>query len=246
MAPPDRIGYSVAETPIAMTAAQPPLPAPDAVPAPLRERLLTGLALSIFCTVGFFGIAYLNARHQASGAPYIPLETALDRVISFDPRWIWIYLSYYPGCFLPLVGWNRRALFRQVALGYAIEFGACFVSFALIPARMAQPSVPGGGWNEWAVRKLFEIDPGFNIFPSLHVANVLLIAAVLARFDRRFAVPAWIWAILVSISTVTVKQHYAVDVLAGATLAAITIRLVLVRWDGLWPGERAAMQGGIR
>jgi hypothetical protein len=29
-----------------------------------------------------------------------------------------------------------------------------------------------------------------------------------------------------------------VDVVAGAALAAGTITLVLVRWDGLWPHER--------
>jgi len=219
-------------------------PAIALTPSTLREKLLIAVGLAIFCNVGFFGIAYVHTLREAAGSPYARLETVLDAWIAFDPRWIWIYLSYYPGCFLPIIAWRRRALFRQVALGYAIEFGACFLSFALIHARMIQPGVTGDGWNEWAVRKLFEVDKGFNIFPSLHVANALFVAAVVTRFDRRLALPVWTWAILISISTMTVKQHYAVDAIAGAFLAAFTIYVALVRWDGLTRAERAAVPAG--
>lgn len=219
----------------------------------LLERVLIAAGIALFCSAGFFGIAWLNARRAASGAPYVHLETALDRWIAFDPRWIWIYLSYYPACFVPLLTWKRIRLFRQIAAGYALEFGICFVSFALIHARMAQPPVPGDGPNEWAVRMLFGADPGFNIFPSLHVANALFVAAMCSRVSRPLGRVMWVWAILVSMSTVIVKQHYVVDVVGGALLAALAIGLILRLWDGSVPWERrrpaaaprAARQGDL-
>lgn len=208
----------------------------------IAEKVLIALALTVFCSSAFFGLGVLNAARAARGFEFWSLETWLDDRVAFDARWIWIYLSYYPGCFLPIVTWRNGALFRQVALGYGIEFAVCALCFALIPARMAQPAVAGTGLDEMAVRRLFEIDPGYNIFPSLHVANVFFVAAACARWDRRLGWVLWPWAALISISTVTVKQHYVVDVFAGAALAALTIWIALRRWDGLTARERERLR----
>ena len=209
-----------------------------------REKLLWVLGLTLFCSAGFLGVAKINILWVANGARTVTLETPLDGMIPFRPGWIWIYLSYYPFCFLPLAAWRRGVLFRQAAAGFGIQFATCLPFFALLPAWMDQPAVSGTSLSERAVRALYSVDPGFNIFPSLHVANVLLVAAVCWRLERRFGAAVWAWALLVAVSTVTVKQHYVVDVVAGAALAAGTIALVLVRWDGLWPDERLRSLGG--
>lgn len=209
------------------------------------ERLAIAAGVALFCHLGFFGLHHLNAAHAADGAVYWNLETRLDAWIPFDARWIWLYLSYYPGCFLAILAWPRLPLLRQVALGYVIEFGVSVVSFALIPARMAQPAVTGDGWNEWAVRKLYEADPGFNIFPSLHVANALLVAAICARISPWLGRVTWVWALGICATTVLVKQHYVIDIFAGALLAWAAIRVSLVRWDGLLASERARLAAAL-
>jgi membrane-associated phospholipid phosphatase len=216
---------------------------PFAVEVSIREKLLWAFGLTLFCSAGFLGIARMNALRAANGLLFLSIQTLPDRLVPFRPEWIWIYLSYYPGCFLPLVAWRRGTLFRQVAAGFGLQFATCFAVFVLMPVRMVQPSVLATGWAERAVQGLYAIDPGFNIFPSLHVANALLVAALAWRVERRIGIAGWIWAILMSFSALAVKQHYFLDVVAGAALGVATIAIVLVRWDGLWPGERARLRG---
>lgn len=58
--------------------------------------------------------------------------------------------------------------------------------------------------------------PG-NTFPSLHVATTVLGAL---RLRHRRGGALWLlWAALISVSTLTVKQHFLVDVLGGLAVA---------------------------
>ena len=217
-----------------------PLNDPD-VHVPLGEKLAWVFGLTLFCGAGFLAIAKLNGVRAAAGWTYTPLETSLDRLIPFQPGWIWVYMSYWPACFLPLAAWRRGVLFRRVAMGFGLQFGACFPFFAFMPARMSQPVVTGATLSERAVRMLYGIDPGFNIFPSLHVANILLVAAVMWRVDRRLGALTWVWAALMSWSVLAVKQHYSPDVAAGAALGLVSVAIIFRAWDGLWPAERAQL-----
>ncbi len=55
--------------------------------------------------------------------------------------------------------------------------------------------------------------------PSMHVASSYLAALSLWR-GRRTLFAVWLsWATAIAVSTLTAKQHYAIDVLAGAVLA---------------------------
>ena len=74
------------------------------------------------------------------------------------------------------------------------------------------------GVSDGVLRWLYKIDAGFNIFPSLHVANVAYVACLIGRLRGRMAVPVWILWLLVAGSTLLIKQHFLVDVVAGTLL----------------------------
>ncbi len=66
-------------------------------------------------------------------------------------------------------------------------------------------------------------DAGNNCFPSLHTAICMLAIYYSRNFSFRVR---WIiipWAALVILSTVTCKQHYVVDVVAGMILCLLSI-----------------------
>jgi membrane-associated phospholipid phosphatase len=70
----------------------------------------------------------------------------------------------------------------------------------------------------WLVALEYRLDEPYNLFPSLHVAISWL--AWLACRDRVRPRALFLAVVVaISISTVFVKQHYIVDVVAGVALA---------------------------
>ena len=62
--------------------------------------------------------------------------------------------------------------------------------------------------------------PGFNNFPSLHVALSLLVSLIVYNHDKKHW---WVWIMFSGImfSTMFIKQHYIIDVVAGILLGII-------------------------
>src|SRR6185312_379886 len=77
----------------------------------------------------------------------------------------------------------------------------------------------GNGLCATLLRTLYAVDAGWNLFPSLHVGHSLLVALLYRKHARAGTWLVWTGALLISASTVLIKQHYVVDVLAGALLA---------------------------
>jgi membrane-associated phospholipid phosphatase len=72
------------------------------------------------------------------------------------------------------------------------------------------------------------IDPPGNVFPSLHVAHTSSLALILHHENPRLGRVVIGLSALLAVSTLTTKQHFIADVIAGFTLAAIS-RLIVLR-----------------
>ena len=73
--------------------------------------------------------------------------------------------------------------------------------------------VQGSGTDVALLVWLRGVDRAGSAFPSLHVA-MAVVAALQAKRERFRSAPALaLWAVAVALSTLTTKQHYAVDVL---------------------------------
>jgi len=193
-------------------------------------QIAVAFSLALVLTLGFVGLDYRNLALFNSGArtwyPGAPFEDS----IPYLPSWIWVYFAYYPLCFAPLavrqILADREAFWRVVG-AYLFQFGVGFLIFWLLPSRMIRPEPAGGHWTTLAVSLLFRTDPGFNIFPSMHVCNLVYTAGLFQRcLGRAWGLGMGCAAALVSLSTLFVKQHCAADVLAGASLGALAFFLL--------------------
>lgn len=98
----------------------------------------------------------------------------------------------------------------------------------------------------WLVEYTYSIDTNTNVFPSVHILGCM--AAVAAVWHTPgLRKPGWRWgvtlyAILIMAATVFVKQHAAIDVLAGLLTGAIAL---CVRVCHRWPAPRQAAGAGI-
>jgi membrane-associated phospholipid phosphatase len=156
-------------------------------------------------------------------------ETAIDRVIGVVPAWMLVYGSLYVfiGA-LPLLVVRQRQLFRRALQSYLAVMLAGYAGFLLYPTAAPRPDVvTDAGFAAWSLRLAYALDPPYGCFPSLHVAYSFVSALTCYRVHRGVGVIAAGWAALIGVSTLYTKQHYAVDVLAGALVAFVAYGIFL-------------------
>ena len=171
----------------------------------------------------------------------------------FPQRWLseylhFAYASYYllfPGLAVFLYLRRRKRAFLDYMFTLCATMYACLLIYMFLPVRGAVTFGQGNGADGaggdplpftaamgWIYRHL-EIEGA--AFPSSHVA----IAWIVLFYTVRYARPAtWVVGPLVLsliVATVYCRYHYAIDVLAGAAMAAMLIPL----WRRLNPALRA-------
>jgi len=147
------------------------------------------------------------------------LGSFIDDLIPYAPRWVWVYgFLYFPVILYLSVILKSAQQFTQVASSYMLLLAlqvACFLAF---PVRTPQ------SWRVPPERRMLSerflafvqrFDGPSNSFPSMHTSMAMLTA--LHLYDRHgmatFAFPA-----LIGLSCLFTKQHYVVDIPAGAAL----------------------------
>ena len=157
-------------------------------------------------------------------------EIALDRLIAVQPAWMIVYGSLYVfAVVLPFLVVRDRDLGRRAVQAYLMVMVVSYLGFLLYPTEAPRPQeVIGDGFLPWILRNVYSIDPPHGCFPSLHVAYSFVSALTCYRVHRGLGIVTLLWATLIGISTLFTKQHYAVDVVAGA-LTAYAADLLFLR-----------------
>ena len=184
-------------------------------PAQLRHRLQ--LVLPAFA---LWLISYQLVAEYTSRLPAVDLTTTLDHAIPFRAAWIWIYMLTYLVPFLAMlvVQDDERVYRALVAVGLASV--SAYVVYILYPVGTPRPFV-GDSVADHLVAIQQRLDYPRNQLPSLHVANAWILYATVAG-DRRERWVRAVWAVLafaITLSTLLVKQHVLLDVLAGLVWA---------------------------
>lgn len=147
---------------------------------------------------------------------------ALDRLVPLEPIWALVYGALYLVLILlPVFLVCREEHIRRTVFAYLMVWTAAYVCFLVYPTAAPRPAeVIGEGFSTWGLRFLYEADPPYNCFPSIHVAHSFVSALTCCRVHRRVGVAAVVCASLVAVSTLYTKQHYVLDVVAGVLLAS--------------------------
>ena len=187
----------------------------------------TALGMALFF-IAYFWVLH----HPLFSVTTMPL-TAADRLIRFRPGALpfylslWLYVSLVPALLI-----ERRELDSYVlaAAGMsAVGLGIFFL----------WPTIVYWSDVDWSQHPAFaflqSLDASGNACPSMHVAFAVFTACWLGRLLRQMdavrAVRAanWLWCLGILYSTIAIRQHVVLDVLAGAALGAV-VALVQLRW----------------
>jgi membrane-associated phospholipid phosphatase len=188
---------------------------------PLRtpEKVAVALALLVGYAIVFLIVDEWNARSSLASKLRIDPRSPLDAAIPFIPGYVYPYLAYYPWLLVPIPILRTRAQFYGAVYAFVSTQMVAVAIYLIFPSQMERPLVTGEGLTASLVRLVYEVDRGYNIVPSLHVAHSVLVALLYRSLDpRRFP-----WVALgsgvICASTVFIKQHYLLDIPAGFAVA---------------------------
>jgi membrane-associated phospholipid phosphatase len=151
--------------------------------------------------------------------------TAWDQAIPFVPQTVWVYVSEYI-YFIVIYALCRETLNmnRYVYAVLAIQFVSVAIFWAW-PTTYPRHLFPLPDTLDPLTHQLFtslrEGDSPNNCAPSLHVSSVLLCAFLFFNEQREKLWFFLTWGTLISLSTLTTKQHYIVDVVSGLMMAIL-------------------------
>ena len=169
---------------------------------------------------------FLIGQLTASGPHHQPF-TWFDRALPLMPSWMFVYGSFYMCAFLlPLMVARGREMFHQALKAYLFVMLVSYAGFWFYPTvapRVEMATV--NGFAEWSLQLFYDLDQPYGCFPSLHVAYSFVGAFACYRVHRRTGLLALAWSVLIGVSTVYTKQHFAVDAAAGAVLGAMSYPL---------------------
>lgn len=182
----------------------------------------------------FFAAAiYLVANHFHFTPPQLLERSALDISIPFIPETIWIYLSEYALFVMVFVMASNLANLNKFLYSFlCMQLVSCAI-FWIYPTTYPRDLFPVpddvGMATRYAFISLRETDTPANCCPSLHVSSVFLSAFLYIDEQRKYFLMFLVWGLAIAASTLTTKQHYAVDVVAGIAIAVVHY-FVFHRW----------------
>jgi membrane-associated phospholipid phosphatase len=188
--------------------------------------------------IGAFFIAYFWVlRNPQDSVAVMPL-TAIDRAVPIEPWALPLYLSlWFYVSIAPALLRNGRELARYGLATFVISVIGLGI-FLFWPTTTPDFGIDWARYPSMAFLK--RVDVSANACPSLHVAFAVFTGLWLDRLLREIGLGHGVragnvvWCLGILYSTLAVRQHVLLDVVAGAALGA-AVALAhrrLSGWDG--------------
>jgi membrane-associated phospholipid phosphatase len=154
----------------------------------------------------------------------------LDQEIPFVPEFIWVYHTLMPVIMLTLIFQVKtKSNFYFTIWSLFVATGILCLFYLFFPSYYPRPEHTFVTLAERLVELTYNVDKSCNTFPSGHVTfswiaflSVLRTPAYKNNVVVRLSYISWI--ILITLSTLTLKQHYVFDVVSGIVLALVCYR----------------------
>lgn len=169
---------------------------------------------------------YWLTRLLTAGARHYDLSVGLDARIPFIPAFIVVYMIAYIQWIVGyiVIARDSEELCCRVLSGEMISKLICGVFFLALPTSMVRPEVTGTDIFSRLTRLIYALDTPDNLFPSIHcLASWLCFRGALRakKVGAAYKIANLALALLVFVSVVLVKQHLAIDILAGLLAAEL-------------------------
>ncbi|MGG1575727.1 phosphatase PAP2 family protein [Fictibacillus sp. NRS-1165] len=164
------------------------------------------------------------------------LSTAVDRHVPFSAVFIIPYLLwtlYIYGTLIYFYFKDKKTYFKTLFV-YIAGLLICYTVYNVFQTTVPRPFVSGSSFLGSLVNWVYAMDAPYNCFPSIHCFSSYLLSRVIRR-----APFSTIWnrsvitclSVIIIVSTLMVKQHVVLDVLAAILLAEILCFVADRNWS---------------
>lgn len=178
---------------------------------------LIHLTLSVVLIVGGYQFYFWCQRNHTAVPRH--LRSPLDDLIPYQPRWVWIYSClYYPAILYTNLVVDSAQQFTHLAISYLLLLAfqmAFFLGFPVTTPESWRACNQRRNYSERFLAFVQSLDARSNSFPSMHTSVAMLTAL---HLYPHLGVSALSFPVLIGLSCLFTKQHYVVDVPAGAAL----------------------------
>jgi len=180
----------------------------------------------VFIVLALYMVSYVAIQFAITNSSY-DFMTPFDSAIPFLPEWIWVYHSIIPVIFLTsfLLVKGRQLFFTMIWACIAATI-VLNLFYIYLPSFYPRIEFEVATLSEYLVELTRAIDKANNTFPSGHVTFAWLVyyAASFSELAGKYRIIKLVylvWAAMISFATLTLKQHYIVDVVSGIFLATL-------------------------
>lgn len=187
------------------------------------------LSMSVLLIFGIYQFYFWCQRNPLTRPRQ--LRIPLDDAIPYAPSWVWIYSClYYPVIvYINFVTESPRH-FLYLAMSYMVLLVLQMVFFVLFPVTTPQEWRTLNSRRDVSERFLAFVqrfDAPSNSFPSMHTSVAMLTAL---HLFPQFGPWTFAFPILIALSCLFTKQHYILDLPAGAILGWLSFQIYLLAY----------------
>lgn len=190
-----------------------------------KLKLFAGGAMTILFWCGYFLIQHMATTKSVTRMPELPVE----KRIPFVPAAAIIYASQFVTMPSILAFIPSRRQMHECYFGLLLLVSMSFTIFYCWPTAVERNALPSGHFflYDWIV----SADAPGNACPSLHAAFGVFTGLFAGNIfhgsmrRRLILVLIWSWTAVVLISTLLIKQHVIMDLLAGGMLGAVSCKI---------------------
>lgn len=180
-----------------------------------------------------YGTFFLLVERVWTNRDWLYVWCPLDDMIPFCEIFVFPYMFWFVflcGMLLFTLLFEPRT-FRRMMVFIAITYSVTMIIYLICPtAQNLRPDLTALGRDNALVRFMvdfYAFDTNTNVCPSIHVIGsvAVLFTGMNSEFFRKktgWQVFFWVTALLISVSTVFLKQHSVLDVLWAIPLCVVT------------------------
>lgn len=186
--------------------------------------------LPLIICLGLNAFTYFGTRLFTTGLYHYDLSLSIDHMIPFTPFMMSVYVLAYVVWIVGfiVIGRESREVCYEVLTAEQIAKLCCLVAFIAIPTTIIRPEVTGTGFFQWLSRLIYSMDSPDNLLPSVHcLENWICFRGAMKckKVGKGYKIFMFVAAILVFASTLMVKQHVVLDVVAAIVVVELGLFL---------------------
>lgn len=189
----------------------------------IKQRLIDDGMLLLAVIIASCLYFVLNVPHEVVNVVKIFIDDHIPRLpvfaipyLLFLP-WFWAVIFYV---------WYKDNSFKQLAYSVIIINLVASVVYIMFQTYIPRDVIISNDLFSGILGFIYDNDQAYNGFPSLHSGLSATVATFFVIKKSRFAVPTFLMALLIVISTLFTKQHFILDAVSGITLGVIITSFV--------------------